>query len=55
VKRDTARAWRGRFAEYCLAGLLDEPRPGRPRTVSDEQVEAVITRTLESTPANATH
>ena len=55
VKRDTARAWRGRFAEYCLAGLLDEPRPGRPRTVTDERVEAVITRTLESTPANATH
>src|SRR6516164_9566958 len=42
-------------AERRLDGLLDEPRPGRPRTVSDEQVEAVITRTLESTPANATH
>jgi len=55
VKRDTARAWRGRFAEYRLDGLLDEPRPGRPRTVTDERVEAVITRTLESTPANATH
>jgi transposase len=35
--------------------LLDEPRPGRPRTVEDEQVEAVITRTLETTPKDATH
>jgi transposase len=51
----SARRWRSRFAELRLDGLLDEPRPGRPRTVSDEQVEAVITRTLESTPANATH
>ena len=55
VRRATVRIWRGRFAERRLDGLLDEPRPGRPRTVSDEQVEAVITRTLESTPANATH
>ena len=55
IKRDTARVWRGRFAKFRLDGLLDEPRPGRPRTVTDEQVEAVITRTLESTPANATH
>jgi transposase len=55
VKRDTVRKWRDRFAASGLDGLLDEPRPGRPRTVSDEQVEAVITRTLESTPANATH
>ena len=55
IKRSTAATWRGRFAERGLAGLLDEPRPGRPRTVSDEQVEAVITRTLESAPANATH
>ncbi|MBV9792306.1 MAG: IS630 family transposase [Actinobacteria bacterium] len=55
VRRATARLWRGRFAEHRLDGLLDEPRPGRPRTVSDEQVEAVITRTLETAPADATH
>ncbi|HEY7014542.1 MAG TPA: IS630 family transposase [Streptosporangiaceae bacterium] len=55
IKRDTARVWRGRFADFRLDGLLDEPRPGRPRTVTDAQVEAVITRTLETAPANATH
>jgi transposase len=51
----SARKWRSRFMADRLEGLLDEPRPGRPRTVSDEQVEAVITRTLETTPTNATH
>ena len=51
----TARRWRARFIGEGLDGLLDEPRPGRPRTVADEQVEAVITRTLETTPKNATH
>ena len=51
----TARKWRARFLADRLDGLLDEPRPGRPRTVTDEQVEAVITRTLETTPPDATH
>jgi transposase len=51
----TARRWRSRFLASGLDGLTDEPRPGRPRTVSGEQVEAVITRTLESTPSDATH
>ena len=51
----TARRWRARFVGEGLDGLLDEPRPGRPRTVADEQVEAVITRTLETTPKDATH
>jgi transposase len=55
VERGTVRKWRNRFAELRLDGLLDEPRPGRPRTVTDDQVEAVITKTLESTPRNATH
>ena len=36
-------------------GLTDEPRPGRPRTVGDEQVEEVIVKTLETTPRDATH
>lgn len=55
VSRMTVGKWRARFLADRLDGLLDEPRPGRPRTVGDEQVEAVITRTLETTPRNATH
>jgi transposase len=51
----TARKWRSRFAEDRLEGLLDEPRPGRPRAVTDARVEEVIVRTLESTPKDATH
>lgn len=55
VEVGTARKWRDRFLAQRLEGLLDEPRPGRPRTVTDDQVEAVITRTLEATPRDATH
>src|SRR5215210_2043870 len=55
VSRPTVTRWRRRFAEARLNGLLDEPRPGRPRTVSDAQVEELITTTLEATPKNATH
>jgi len=51
----SARKWRSRFLAFRLDGLTDEPRPGRPRTVVDEQVEAVIRRTLETTPRDATH
>jgi transposase len=55
IDHATARKWRSRFAERRLEGVLDEPRPGRPRTVTDEQVEEVIVRTLETTPRDATH
>ena len=50
VGRPTVAKWRARFAGERLAGLLDEPRPGRPRTLGDERVEEVIVRTLETAP-----
>src|SRR3712207_9021717 len=46
--------WRERFARDRLEGLQDQPRSGAPRTVTDEQVAALLTRTLEATPENAT-
>src|SRR5215218_8666476 len=55
VNRAMAAKWRNRFAEHRLDGLSDEPRPGRPRMITDEQVDAVITTTLESSPRDATH
>ena len=51
----TVGKWRRRFLESGLDGLSDEPRPGAPRTITDEQVEAVVVATLERTPADATH
>ena len=51
----TVTKWRRRFVEHRLDGLSDEPRPGRPRTISVDQVEDVIVATLESTSKNATH
>lgn len=55
VARQTVSRWRGRFLAKRLDGLLDEPRPGAPRRITDAQVERVIIETLEATPAEATH
>ena len=51
----TVGKWRSRFVALGVDGLLDEPRVGRPPTISGDQVEDVVVTTLESTPANATH
>jgi transposase len=49
-----AGKWRRRFVRFRLDGLSDEQRPGRPRTISGDQVNRTIVSTLESTPPNAT-
>lgn len=55
LDRSTVGKWRRRFVERRVDGLHDEPRSGAPRTVDDARIEAVIVRTLESCPENATH
>jgi len=55
VSRLTVGTWRARFVEHRLDGLHDEPRPGGPRTIGDDDVERIIVKTLEETPADATH
>jgi transposase len=55
LAKQTVGKWRARFIERRLDGLLDEPRPGGPRSITDADVERVVTLTLETTPADATH
>ncbi len=55
VHEHTVGKWRRRFISHRIDGLLDEARPGRPRTIDDDQVAAVIERTLRTTPADVTH
>mgnify|MGYP001156541129 CR=1 FL=1 len=55
VTRQTVGTWRRRFVERRLDGLVDAPRPGAPRTITDEDVERVIATALEHTPKDATH
>src|SRR5512144_2141650 len=54
VSSATVGKWRRRFCELRLDGLSDDPRPGRPATITAEQVEDVVVTTLESAPENAT-
>jgi transposase len=55
LTKQTVGKWRHRFLARRLDGLLDEPRPGAPRTITDDAVERVVTRTLETTPRGQTH
>src|ERR1700732_4173140 len=55
ITPQTVGKWRGRFQSARLDGLLDEPRPGAPRTISDAVVEQVITKTLHEKPRAAPH
>lgn len=55
LSKPTVGKWRARYVASGLDGLLDEPRPGAPRTVSDEEVDRVVTLTLETVPEDATH
>lgn len=55
VHRNTVTRWRRRFEAERLDGLVDEPRPGQPRTITDAMVDEVITKTLETAPRDATH
>jgi transposase len=55
LTKQTVGKWRSRCLGKRLDGLLDDPRPGAPRTVSDTQVEEVVTATLETKPRDATH
>jgi transposase len=55
MSQTTVCKWRARFIQGRVDALYDEPRPGVARTITDEQVEQVVVRTLETTPRGATH
>src|SRR6266508_2966785 len=55
LTKQTIGKWRTRFLGQRLEGLLDEPRPGAPRRITDDDVERVMRVTLETTPRDATH
>src|SRR3954453_11988838 len=53
VSKPTVGKWRERFARLRSGGLLDEPRPGAPRKIGDEQAAALVDRTLAAVPDGA--
>lgn len=55
LNRATIGKWRRRFLNLGADGLLDEPRPGAPRKISDADIERIIAKTLETKPRGATH
>ena len=55
IDANTVGKWRRRFAQQRLDGFYDEPRPGAPRRISDDNIAEVVRRTLEETPPDATH
>ncbi len=55
ITSQTVGKWRERFAADRLDGLVDAPRSGPPRTISDQKVEEILTKTLEGTPKERTH
>ena len=55
IDKQTAGKWRNRFSAFRLDGLADEPRSGAPRSIADEKIAEIVTRTLETKPAKATH
>ena len=55
TSKQTVSKWRRRYEAYRLAGLTDAPRPGRPRTVNDEQVQEIVDKVRQSMPTKATH
>ena len=55
IDQQTVGKWRNRFSALRLDGLADEPRSGAPRLIADEKIAEIVTRTLETKPAKATH
>ena len=55
VMPNTAGKWRRRYAQSGLEGLYDEPRPGAPREIGDDEIAETVRLTLETRPAGATH
>jgi transposase len=55
VAKHTVGKWRERFARRRVDGLLDEPRPGAPRRIDDDEIAALVDRTLSERPEGATH